>query len=185
MSTEKKSNSKNDKKKVMYPSAEILQNTCYEDYRRVLETYDKIYEKVNIALAFSGIILLVIMSSFDYTIVVRICSCNSTLGLFSLLLYFLCSLASAVLIIWAVIQLLLLMKSKPLKVFDSISARNEELYYKQVDVTSMWLIDKYTKAIVALRLEIEEKQQRFDAAVTMIVVALLIYAFEVVIKKGL
>ena len=39
------------KKETKYPSAEIVQSACLEDYKRCLESYDKIYEKVNIALA--------------------------------------------------------------------------------------------------------------------------------------
>ena len=172
-------------KKAEYPSAELLQTTCYEDYRRVLDTYDKIYEKVNIALAFSGIILLVIMSSFDYTIIGRIINFTSKLELFPLLLCFLCSVLSAVLIVWAVIQLLLLMRSKNLTVFDSISIRNEGLYRESVEVASVWLIDKYTKAVTALRPEISNKQKAFDKVVLKIIIALLSYAVVLMVGKGL
>ena len=168
-----------------YPSAELLQNTCYEDYRRVLDTYDKIYEKVNIALAFSGIILLVIMSSFDYTIIARIISYTSKLELFSLVLIVVCSTVSAIFIVWAVIQLLLLMRSKKLMVFDSISVRNEELYRESAEVASVWLIDKYTRAVDALRPEISDKQKVFDKAVLNIIIALLSYAVVLMVGKGL
>lgn len=170
-----------------YPSAELLQNTCYEDYRRVLDTYDKIYEKVNIALAFSGVILLVVMSSFDYTIITRILSLSkpSNLELFSLLTLLLCSLASAVLIVWSVIQLLLLIRSKKLTVFDSIAVRNEEIYRETKAIASVWLIDKYTQATAALRPVISKKQKSFDSAVLKIIISLLCYAVVVVIQKGL
>ena len=168
-----------------YPSAELLQSTCYEDYRRVLDTYDKIYEKVNIALAFSGVILLVVMSSFDYTIIARILNKPSNLELFSLLTLLLCSLSSAVLIIWSVIQLLLLIRSKKLTVFDSIAVRNEEIYRETKEIASVWLIDKYTQATAALCPEISKKQKSFDSAVLKIIISLLCYTVVVVIQKGL
>ena len=144
-------------KKAEYPSAELLQTTCYEDYRRV----------------------------FDYTIIGRIINFTSKLELFPLLLCFLCSVLSAVLIVWAVIQLLLLMRSKNLTVFDSISIRNEELYRESVEVASVWLIDKYTKAVTALRPEISNKQKAFDKAVLRIIIALLSYAVVLMVGKGL
>ena len=146
-------------KKVNFPSAEMLQNTCYEDYCRVLDTYDKIYEKVNIALAFSGVILLVVMSSFDYTLVGRIIDKPSNLELLSILTLLLCSFASAMLLLWSVIQLLMLIRSKKLTVFDSITVRNDELYRETNEIASVWLIDKYTQAIAALRPEINKKQK--------------------------
>lgn len=176
---------KNDEVKANYPSAELLQNTCYEDYRRVLDTYDKIYEKVNIALAFSGVILLVVMSSFDYTLVGRIIDKPSNLELFTLLALLLCSYSSTILIVWSVLQLLLLIRSKRLTVFDSIAIRNDELYRETNEVASVWLIDKYTQAIAALRPEINKKQASFDSAVLKIIIGLICYAVVIVIQKGL
>lgn len=174
----------NIKEKSQYPSAEMLQRTCYEDYRRVLDTYDKIYEKVNIALAFSGIILLVIMSNFDYTIIMRIIECASKLELFSLLLLVATSCSGAIFIVCAVIQLLLLMRSKTIVVFDSISVRSEALYKETVEVSSMWLIEKYTQAIAFLRPEIDKKQKLYDKAVMRIIIAVLCYGISMLIEKG-
>ncbi len=54
-------------KKVQYPSAVMLKEDCYNEYQRLMETYDKIYEKVNIMLAFCGVVLLVILSKVDIT----------------------------------------------------------------------------------------------------------------------
>lgn len=174
-----------DKQKANYASAELLQSVCYEDYRRLLDTYDKIYEKINIALAFCGIILLVIVSNFDYTIVSRIIKCSSKLELFPLLLIVVCSLLSTFLIVWSVVQLLLLMRSKLLSVFDSITLRNEELYRQSIEVSSVWLIDKYTRIIALLRPEIDKKQKAFDKAIIKIIVSTLCYAFVLIIEKGL
>lgn len=185
MEVEKEVSNEKSETKAYYPSAEMLQNTCYEDYRRVLDTYDKIYEKVNIALAFSGVILLVVMSSFDYTLVGRIIDRSSNLELFSLLILLLCSLASAMLLVWSVIQLLLLIRSKKLTVIDSITIRNDELYRETNEVASVWLIDKYTQAVAALRPEINKKQKSFDSAVLKIIIGLICYAIVMVIQKGL
>ena len=168
-----------------YPSAKMLQATCYEDYRRVIDTYDKIYEKTNIALGISGIILLAIISNCDYTIVIRIANTKNNLELFSLLVFIICSFASAVLIIWTVIQLMMLMRSRSITVFDSVSIRDVELYREKEENAAVWIIDKYTQAINELRPIIIKKQKILDSSITKIVVALLCYAVSIIIKKGL
>lgn len=170
--------------KIKYPSSELLQSPCYEDYKRLVDTYDKIYEKVNIALAFCGIILIVILNSFDYTLITQLFSITSELALFSLLTLLLCSTLSVVCIIWAVIQLLLLMRSKAITVFDSIAVRNDEIYRWTPDEAALWLIDKYTYAVSELRIVISEKQKKYDAAVIKVVISILTYAVVLIIKKG-
>lgn len=173
------------KQEIQYPSAVFVQQACFEDYHRLINTYDKIYEKVNVTLAFCGIILLVILGSVNYTYIADICRTLSNLELCSLLLLLLCSVASAVCIILAVIQLLLLMRSKELPVFDSIAIRNEGIYRWNPDTAAVWLIDKYTKAVSGLRKVIAEKQKKYDAAVTKIVIALLLYSVVLIIEKGI
>jgi len=171
-------------KEKMYPSAELLQSACYEDYKRLIDTYDKIYEKINIALAFCGIVLLVILSNFDYTLIARLLNTSAKLELFSLLVLIGCSAVSAVCIVWAVIQLLLLMRSQAVTVFDSLAIRNEEIYRKSQEVASVWLIDKYTTVVSQLRSTITEKQEKYDAAVTKIVISVILFAVAQIVQKG-
>ena len=173
-----------DDPKVKYPSAEFLHGVCIFDYQRVLDTYDKIYEKTNIALGFSGVILLVIMSSLDYTIIKRIATATN-IELFSILALLLCSAGSASCIIWAVTQLLFLMRSKAITVMDSISIRNEELYKESNEDAALWMIDKYTKAINDIRPQIQKKQKSFDSAVVKIIISIVLFAVVLLIQKGL
>jgi len=170
--------------KIKYPSAELLQSPCYEDYKRLIDTYDKIYEKVNIALAFCGIALLVILNSFDYTMITEMFCALSKLELFSLLTLLFSSLASTICMVWAVIQLLLLMHSRTVTVFDSIAARNEEIYRWSPDEAALWLIDKYTYAVSELRTIISAKQKKFDSAIIKIMISILAYAIFLIIEKG-
>lgn len=180
----KKQSENNNPPKIKYPSAEVLQPPCYDDYKRLIDTYDKIYEKVNITLAFCGIILLVILNSFDYTQILKISSITSELILFSILTLLLCSIVSVVCMIWAVIQLLLLMRSKTITVFDSIAVRNDEVYRWLPDEAALWLIDKYTFAASELRTVISDKQKKYDSAVIKIVISILAYAVVLIIEKG-
>ena len=50
-----------------YPSARFLLDSCFQDYQRILDNYNKIYEKINIALAFSGVILTIMLGAFDFS----------------------------------------------------------------------------------------------------------------------
>ena len=168
-----------------YPSAEMLQQACHDDYFRLIDTYDKIYEKVNVTLAFCGVILLVILGSVDYTCFSKLCKAQSNLELFSLLIFLICSLGSSVCIIWAVVQLLSLMRSKAIPVIDSVDIRNEEIYRWSIEAASVWLIDKYTLVISNLRTIISDKQSKYDSAVTKIVIALVLYTVVLVIEKGM
>jgi hypothetical protein len=167
-----------------YPSAELLVSACYEDYKRLIDTYDKIYEKINIALAFCGIILLVILERFDYRIFFSHTANSSSGDLFALFVQIICSCTSTVCIIWAVIQLLILVRSKEITVFDSVAIRNDKIYGLHADEASLWLIDKYTLAISGLRTIIHNKQRAFDAIVVKIIISVLTYSVLLIVTKG-
>lgn len=169
----------------VYPSAEMLQQVCQDDYFRLIDTYDKIYEKINVTLAFCGVVFLVILGSLDYTSILKICNAQSNLELFSLLIFLICSVVSSFCIIWAVVQLLSLMRSKEIPVFDSIDIRNEEIYRWSNGNAAVWMIDKYTIVTSALRTIISNKQKKYDSAVTKVVIALVMHAVVLVIEKGM
>lgn len=166
-----------------YPSAELLQSVCADDYKRLIETYDKIYDKISIALAFSGVVLFVVLSGFDYTIVKDICTANNR-ELFTILLQLVFSSIGAIFIVWGVIQLLYLLRSKTITLVDSVSIRNDEVYLETSENAAMWLIDKYTIAISELKIINSKKQKSFDSAVTKVIVSIIAYAFVMVIQKG-
>lgn len=167
-----------------YPSASFLCSACYEDYRRLIDTYDKIYEKINIALGFAGVILLVILQDFDYTIFGTFGNVHTHIELIFLHIQIACSIVSAVSIVWAVIQLLLLTRSKPVPVFDSVAIRNDKLYDVSQADAALWLIDKYTFLVCELREINQKKQKEFDSAIVKILISLLAYALLVIIQRG-
>lgn len=169
---------------IKYPSAELLQSSCFEDYKRLIDTYDKIYEKVNIALAFCSAILLLILNSFNYTLFFGPFDTKSQLELFSIFTLLLCSSISIICIIWAVIELLLLTRSKAIIVFDSTAIRNDKIYSLPNDQAALWLIDKYTYVISELRNTIHNKQKKYDTVVIKIVISILSYAIVLIIEKG-
>lgn len=166
--------------KSMYPSAELIQDTCYQEYRRVLDAYDKINDKVNIALAFCGIILLVIISRFNYTFINHLRNVNIVE-----LCCFVFSLISAFFILWAVVRLLNLLRPREIRMFDSCSVRQNELYRFPVEDASVWLIDNYTRVTKDIRTVSSKKQSSFNKAITDIIVALVGYAFVLFLEKGI
>ena len=89
-----------------YPSAEFLYSVSLEDYNRVLSNYDRIYDRINIALALCGVILIVILSNVDMTAMFN-WNKYTNLEKMAVGIYALCAIGSAVLIVIAVIKLLL------------------------------------------------------------------------------
>lgn len=170
------------KQKAKYPSAEKIKQVCYEDYLRVIKTYDKIYDKVNIALAFCGTVLLVILSNFDYTAFYKIKNVSNKIIIY---IYLFSSAIAVLFIIISIVKLLLLMKSREVKVVNSIDLQNQRLYFESLETTNMWLIDKYNRAINSLRQTIEEKQKQYNCSVTMLIIAIITFAISLIFKKGI
>lgn len=50
-----------------YPSAYFLLDNCFQDYQRIQDNYNKIYEKISIALAFCSVILTIMLGAFDFS----------------------------------------------------------------------------------------------------------------------
>lgn len=169
--------------KQLHPSAELLQQTCRDEYMRLIKTYDAIYTKVNIVLAFCGVVLAVVVKSIDFTIWKSGClkfnfinAVKMTTPIFSLL--------SIAMMLVAVLLLLGLMRSKPLVVFDASAIRTEKVYNIEPDKSALWLIDKYTIAIEDLRNTIAEKQGEFDKTIKYIIYSVISYVIYIVISKG-
>ena len=167
-----------------YPSAELVMNTCFEDYKRLLDTYDKIYEKVNIALVLCGLLLIAIIPTFDYTVFIKIFNIQNSMDLFFLVLYFVLSLSSVFFIVWTTIELLLLMKGKKIYTIDTLSLRNSKMYEKSPENVSVWLIDKYNISIISLKNAIKAKQSKYDSAIIKTISATITYTVSIIMSKG-
>ena len=172
-----------------FPSAELLQVTCFEEYKRILDMYYKIYDKVNVSLVFCGTLFLIFFSNYDFSILAAAIKGCINKDIKDLSLWYICdSILSAgcfFLLVWSVIQLILLLKSKPLDVLDIIEIRNRIVYIKPVDIASAWLIGMYTDAVNKLLPLVNKKQKRYDCAIIKIIICLLLYAVELVIQKGM
>lgn len=168
-----------------YPSAELLQEVCYKDYSRVLSNYDKIYDKINICLAFYTAILFLIINRLDISFIFnfsQLVSCNEkVLNIINLIVL----IFSAIFGVISIIKLLLLLKSKEIFVFDSISIRNNKIYDMFADEASLWVIDKYTEAISEIKNVTDKKQRSFNYAIIFIGVSLILYIISIFLEKFL
>ena len=172
-------------KKKFYPAGNLIKEACYNEYTRMIETYDKIYEKVNIALAFCGVVLMVIISSFDYRKLLQIIRVTNYYEGLVYLFYALASVVSVVCIFCAVIRLMLLLKGKKIMTFDCISARDLRTYEMEESCAAVWLIDKYSRAVQSLEEVVQKKQKKYDRTIVEMVVSIVAFAFAYFLQKGM
>ncbi len=167
-----------------YPSACMLLESCIQDYQRLQENYNKIYEKINIALAFTGIVLTIMLGSLDFSpakLDIKDMKVWEAI-LTSAELFFLAG--SLLLILFSTIYLLFLLRGRTILVFKSEDIRNEEIYRCKESYAAMWLIDKYTKIVNGIRPVVQKKQKSFDLALILIIISIMMYALAVVLRKG-
>lgn len=173
------------KKKRNYPSAVMLKEDCYNEYTRIIETYDSLYNKVNVALAFCVVVLIAITADADYTKVSMIFKTNDLYLCFYYCSYYVALTIALGCIISSVIRLLGLMRGRKVTVFDSIAVRNLEIYRSEEENAALWLIEKYTDAIFSLQRAVEEKQNKYDKAIMLVIIAIIAYAVTALMKKGI
>ena len=171
------------KKESKYPSAEFLYSAALEDYNRTLSNYDRIYDRINIALTMCSAVLIIFLSNinvkcifdwFDYTCLEKV----------SVVMYTILTIASAVLMIISVIKLLLLARSKELLCFNSNSIKTEELYEEKVEDSALWITLQYIKVINDIRTKTKEKQKKFNTTVVLMIISILCYSISVLVFNG-
>lgn len=170
---------------VQYPAAELLAQHTYEDYKNNLDSYNRIYDKVNVALAFCGVILLVLIEHVDFSLLRKALKATTFWTGFSMLFTFALSAISVGMIVYATIMLIRLMESKEVLVFNSIEFRNEHRYKFTPDQAALALILAYTNCIFDLQKKIKEKQTKFDSVIILMAGSVLLYVLAVIWEKGL
>jgi hypothetical protein len=169
--------------KVRYPSAELLIQPCMEDYKYQLESYNRIYDKVNVAMALCSAVLFAILSSVDFKYVPVILGATTAGKFFRSAIPFASSLGSAVFIAISTVQLLNLMASRKLTIFDSVAFRNEHCYFDPAEKTAFLLVVSYTNATHNLRATVHEKQTAYDKAVKSMIVAIVLFSVYTVLRS--
>lgn len=170
--------------KCNYPSACYLVDSCFQDYQRVQENYNKLYDKVYYALCLVGVVLTLMLGSFDLKCLqIKV----DDLKIWELVYVFIevaCMILGFILIIIATIKLVLLLKSREVTVFNSVDVRLNEIYKETNENAAMWLIDKYTQATNDMRPIINKKQKTYDRILIMLIVGIIVYVIGIVLQKG-
>ena len=167
-----------------YPSAVLMLDSCIQDYQRLQENYNKVYEKTNIALAFVGIVLTIMFTSLDFSSA----SLNaSNMKIWEVIISsteIICQFSSIILMIVSIILLLIVLKGKRIPVFKSEDIRNEEIYRLKESHAAVWLIDKYTQIANDIRPIVSKKQKLFDSALVLVIIGIIAYAISTILQKG-
>lgn len=171
-------------KKNDYPSAELLLGPCMEDYQRIQDNYNKIYEKINIALAFSGIILTIMLGNINLE-KASILTQNMRVGELILIIVELgCTVGSVGLVLLATIKMLILLLGRIVSVFKSEDLRNNEIYREENQYSALWMIDKYTTIVSEMRPIVQRKQKKYDRAIVIMIIGVVLYAVSIILQKG-
>lgn len=167
-----------------YPSASFLLDSCVQDYQRLQENYNRIYDKINVALAFAGVVLTIMLGSFDFE-PAKLCVKDMTVvSLIMTVVELICLVGGIGLTLFSTIYLLTLLRGRKIAVFKSEDIRNEEIYREKESHAAMWLIDKYTKIVNEVRPVVQKKQASFDRALIIIIIGIILYAVSVILRKG-
>lgn len=172
------------KKQNIYPSAVLLVEACYQDYQRIQDNYNKLYEKINVALAFAGVILTIVLGTLDFSHAAVKISGQPLWKIVLMILELLCTVGSVLLIMVSVLWLLMLLKGRMVKIFKSEDIRNNKIYKEEEENAAVWLIDKYTQVTFAMRTIVKKKQKSFDQALQIIIIGIIMYAVSIVLQKG-
>ena len=167
-----------------YPSAQFLVDACFNDYQRLQDNYSKVYEKTNIALAFVGVVLTIMLTTLDFSSLSKIMGNMNVGQLLLALIEIGCCICGVGLLLICAIKFLHLLKGKDIPVFNSVDVRDAELYREDNETAAMWLIDKYTLVVFELRPIVEKKQKTFDSTLTITIVGIILYAISVILQKG-
>ena len=83
----------------------------------------------------------------------------------------------------SIIKLLLVSKGQHLTTFDSISIKRQALYEEKSEDTMLWITLQYLRGINDLRKQITRKQKRYNSAIIIIIIAVIIYVVSLFVSK--
>lgn len=168
--------------KKQYPSAQITYSASLEEYNQLLSNYDKIYDRINIALVLCGTFFMVFSTTLDFGII----SNWTSYAIYQRVLAIVNGtmlVTSAVLMAISIVKFLKLTRGAAMTTFDSNSIKYERLYEEKNENTTLWITLQYLKGINDLQEQIAKKQKRYNRAIVLIVIAAIIYIVSLFINK--
>lgn len=172
---------KNSTQEVSYPSAEMLLNVCMEDYKRLQDSYDKIYEKVNFALILAGVMLGTLPSHIDIASFQLSVRDMNLFGLILALIKEITSVGVIILVFAVTIRLLFLLRGRKVYCFKSEDIIDEKIYKQDNEIAATWVMEKYTKIVGEMRPVVEEKQRKFNDTIMLMIGGIILYFISVIL----
>ena len=166
-----------------YPSACFLLDSCVQDYQRLQENYNRIYDKINVALAFAGVVLTIMLGSFDFAPAKLYVKDMAVASLIMTVAELICLVGGMGLTLFSTVYLLTLLRGRKIAVFKSEDIRNDKVYREKESHAAMWLIDKYTKIVNEVRPVVQKKQASFDRTIIIIIIGIIMYTVAVILRK--
>ena len=159
-----------------FPASEVLYKLCYEEYKRKQDLYDKLYERVNFALAFSGAILVVLIKEFDFKLLVNYSDITNPTLYGSL---FLCITFGTGLLMRAIFILLRALMSTRTA---SLDTDLKELKGENKEKVEAILIERLNGIISRQRSVNDKKQGYINSAIRYILISLVLFCIYVILK---
>ena len=160
------------------PSAELIAETCKEEYMRLINTYDNIYNKVNILLVVCMAVFIAQAESFNgRNIINSIMKTNSESTVIYLIVelcFDCCVRINSMCDCVAMFSL----KSKSIPVLNCFDLRNQLVYEGDVNKAATYLIGVYTDIMKEMNLIIEGKQKKYDLSVIMVVISVVLFVIR-------
>ena len=160
-------------------AAELIANVCKEEYMRLINTYDNMYNKVNILLVVCMAVFIAQADSFKWNVMVHsIMQSNDEWRVVCLIIELIVSVIALALNLAATVLLCFLLKSKKVPVVNCFDLRNQRVYEGTADLASVYLIGIYTDIMKNLNQIIEAKQKKYDLSVIMVVISVILFVIE-------
>lgn len=176
----KENRSVNDEKQSReYPAAELIAQTCREEYMRLIGTYDNIYNKVNILLVVCMAVFIAQADSFKGNDLIKsIMATNSEFRVVLLIIQLVFSGVALLLILGAIVLLCFLLKSKKMPVLNCIDLRNKNVNEYKLQYAANTLIVIYTNIITEMIPIIDRKQKKYDLSVILVTISVVLFVLE-------
>lgn len=159
-----------------FPASDVMFKLCYEEYKRKQDLYDKLYERINFVLAFSGGILVVLIKEFDFKLLVNYSDITNPTLYGSL---FFCIIFGTGLLLWAIFTLLKALISMKT---PSLDTDLKKLRTESKGKVEIILIERLNEIISRQRIANDKKQKYINAAIQRILISMVLFGVYVILK---
>lgn len=161
-------------------SLAIIVEAAAKEYARQTETYDKVYQRANFALAVCGIFLAAMVKFININIVL-----NALRAIFAFDVldrnFFLA--ASFLMLLTSIVMFLWLLRGKNMEALGIELV--ESLYVEKLGTIESyrWLKDGYIKAIRSIKYNSLAKQKQYNRALDVLVISIVLFTISFFLRE--